>query len=183
LADQRGLGRLLTLFAAESALVGAALAVLRTAGIRLVDVTEAGRPPAESADHGRFQFQLGDLLSCTVTLVLLLSLVQFVRGTGIVWPDSQGLADLVPFAAGVAMTAVAAAWTALAARRAGFGWLAMVSGVLIAARAFPGVGGGFTLAVLFSALVLGPLAVFRVCGYRLVRSAPIHRGQTARETA
>jgi hypothetical protein len=183
LADQRGVGTLLALLTTEAISVAGALVALRSAGMRIVDVTQPGWPRSETADHARFHFGLGDLLSWTVALAMLLSLAQLARRIGVVWPGSQGLAVLVPFAVGLTMTTLAATWTALGSRGAALGWLSIIAGVAVAARAFPGVGGGFLLAALFAALTLGPLAAFRVCGYRLVPSAPGRRGQTARRTA
>ena len=151
---------------------------LRLAGLKLIQF-RAGVElpwPASESTLGRWQFSLGRLLAVLTAAAVLLGLLQYVLRSIRLPSDPRLWLFIVALCVGQAGIALAALWLALGMRRLPLrvAALAAACGAAIALH-YPFVGSTPTastgdyamLCAMQAGLIVGPLLVFRVLGYRV----------------
>ncbi|NQT39216.1 MAG: hypothetical protein HQ581_17085, partial [Planctomycetes bacterium] len=173
----RKLGIQTLVFPAHSLVFFAMLSFARLGRLVLIDQT-ADIPRAG------FQLSIGRLLVWTAVVAVPLGQLREM----LVWPDAaQALRDawlpLAQLSATMAVLSLATAWAAMADRRPIVRYLPLLGAIVVTTlveaawvvvpdrgRLWGWIPGGIT--ALQTAYLLGPLWVFRICGYRITRCGP-----------
>jgi len=163
------------LLLAQALAVFVPLSVARAMGVRLVSLDDLDAVEERGIGRSRLQFSLAYLLGWTTAVAVTLGLLKYTVDYRILPPYLGAWRQLSVVAVGNASMALAVLWALLGARRPGLRVLLLcltTAAAIASDRWLAGMDPFWASASLCLGQALwlaGSLAVFRVCGYRVVR--------------